>query len=790
MRDIPGFLDTRKKILDSKPSLRQNWITYVVANFVAGQYKAADEVIKKYRETITKKDQFEGYEESELLLFQNKCYEFDGRLDVALTHLEANQKDIVDKHSYNIKHAELLLKLGRFEEAKAEWLTLITNHPENYRFHSGFQAAHLQLGAEQCIAALALKRLELPSTEFNLTSEQLASLRAAYDETKIKPKVLRRLYLSLYRPTDAGFQEQLSSYIQAALKDGLPALYHDVCALFRIPDVANPSRLIFTKDAYELSQHSVFQFVFELIQTYIRNLKEHQQFYAPSSTPANGSELPELPSALLWSLFLYCHLLELKGDLTEAIKVIDECIAHTPTGIDMYSKKARLLKKQGDLLGAAVQMDECRALDLQDRYLNNKATKYFLRADEMNQAMNTIAMFTKHDGDPQKILYDLQCNWYELEAAESYARSKQWGQALKKFYAVKKHFNDHYDDMFDFHGYCIRKNTLRAYNDILIMQDNSYTHKFYQRATRGVLRIFLHLLECPEDIDGLGHLSPADRKKERARIKKLKDKEKKEAEDKTKAEEEDKKWNSNPNKAEEEEEAESKKDPDPTGELLLTRDFQAEAAVWCGFFTDRMAGLDSETLALVCEIQMRRGKYLQVVRALSVGLKKDPLSPELNVMLVKVVLKMKAPSGKRPTLHSTTATIVREELSALLHSTDGLALGAYVTKYSEKCKELHSLPHTIGAARCLYLNDKSAPTVQAIAALISDPSVWTGRGIQYSNVAAALKVRMLFGFTYLDLLSIAGTTSHVAHGSICGRVQDPGCGSFPHCHHFPVIGEG
>ena len=56
-------------------------------------------------------------------------------------------------------------------------------------------------------------------------------------------------------------------------------------------------------------------------------------------------------------------------------------------------------------------MDECRLLDLQDRYLNNKTTKYLLRNDEMDQAMATIAMFTKHEGDSQKILYDLQCSW-------------------------------------------------------------------------------------------------------------------------------------------------------------------------------------------------------------------------------------------------------------------------------------------------------------------------------------------------------------------------------------------
>jgi hypothetical protein len=32
--------------------------------------------------------------------------------------------------------------------------------------------------------------------------------------------------------------------------------------------------------------------------------------------------------------------------------------------------------------------------------------------------METIAMFTKHEGDAEKILFDLQANWYETEIGE------------------------------------------------------------------------------------------------------------------------------------------------------------------------------------------------------------------------------------------------------------------------------------------------------------------------------------------------------------------------------------
>ena len=45
-------------------------------------------------------------------------------------------------------------------------------------------------------------------------------------------------------------------------------------------------------------------------------------------------------------------------------------------------------------------------------------------------------------------------------------------QALKKFMAVSKHYFDIEEDQFDFHSYCIRKMTLRAYIEMLRMVRN------------------------------------------------------------------------------------------------------------------------------------------------------------------------------------------------------------------------------------------------------------------------------------------------------------------------------
>jgi len=57
--------------------------------------------------------------------------------------------------------------------------------------------------------------------------------------------------------------------------------------------------------------------------------------------------------------------------------------------------KAKVLKRAGDALGAAELMEEARSLDGQDRFLNGKAAKYWLRAGEVKKAEELVSLFTK-----------------------------------------------------------------------------------------------------------------------------------------------------------------------------------------------------------------------------------------------------------------------------------------------------------------------------------------------------------------------------------------------------------
>lgn len=88
--------------------------------------------------------------------------------------------------------------------------------------------------------------------------------------------------------------------------------------------------------------------------------------------------------------------------------------------------------------------------------------------------------------------------WFENECGESYIRQENVRMAFKMFNFVKKHFDNIYEDQFDFHLYSLRKSMMRAYMNLLHMEEDLYNHAFYRRATIGYLKSVDYLLKNME----------------------------------------------------------------------------------------------------------------------------------------------------------------------------------------------------------------------------------------------------------------------------------------------------
>jgi len=728
LRDYDQFVNNRRRILEGKPGLRTNWVALAMAHYCAGEYDIAFKVVDECNKVHKDDTSVGAYEVSEFLLFQNRCLEKQDLFKEAIDHLNDILPKVVDKLAYHVKMGEMFQMTGQFAAAQEKWLSLLEAQPENYKFHVGLQIAVLELGLDDSKAMFALKHLDLPSSVLQLTPAQKAKLLDIYDrESSLNQKFamtgIRKIRFSLLE--GEALKESLQKHIKACLSKGIPALYQDICVLAKMP-TKDGSQQVLCREPRDFKAHPIVISVRGWLDGYISSLK--------SSSKMDESGPVESPATLLWTMFLQSHMLERSGELEMALTFIDECIMHTPTATDLYMRKARILKKLGELEKASVIADEGRGLDLQDRYLNNKATKYAFRADKIVAGNDLMAMFARNEGDPQMYLASMQCNWYELEAGESHARLRQWGPALKKFYSVQKHFVDYVEDMFDFHGFCVRKTSLRAHADSMAMQDTCASHPFYQRACRGALDILLHLLDVPDDIDGMGNMNPKDRKKERERRKKQKLKDAKAEAERVAAAEEEAKRFGTPSSRDV-----PQTDDDVDGEKFLARNFLEEAQSWVSRLITEYQNLAPETLAVVMEVFVRASKPLQAMRVISCGLKKYPLHPALTPALVRLYLRLTTKASKSQkalSQNQIVLTIVKEEFQqpwlfgqqTVADFVDALVQQS-LTDPSSNVEQL------LGAAKCkMMLEDDKEQGQEVVHKLLGTDAFWSTRGVTVKSL--------------------------------------------------------
>jgi peptide alpha-N-acetyltransferase len=61
------------------------------------------------------------------------------------------------------------------------------------------------------------------------------------------------------------------------------------------------------------------------------------------------------------------------------------------------------------------------------------------------------------------------------------------------FLEVIAHFDEFTEDQYDFHNYCLRKVTLRAYVDLIRMEDRLYSHPAYGAAAEAAIDAYVQL---------------------------------------------------------------------------------------------------------------------------------------------------------------------------------------------------------------------------------------------------------------------------------------------------------
>ncbi|KAF9138665.1 N-alpha-acetyltransferase 16, NatA auxiliary subunit [Mortierella sp. GBA39] len=682
-RNYEGFAETRHILLELRPQNRQFWIGLAIAYHMMGKPDLGIKVLTTYEETLKDVPAKPDYEHSEMLLYHNSMLEETGDFQAALDHLDTIEKHVCDRTALREKRARYLLALGRQEDAEKAYRGLVAHNPDNFAYFDGLRKS-IGLGHD------------------NLSAEEEAKLLELFKELqKEYPRSNAAKRLPLRYATGDAFVKVADEYMRNNLRKGVPSLFVNMKTLYTNKEKA--------------------QAVEKLALGYLAALDKTKGF-------DNSGSTVEPPTALLWTLYFLAQHYDFKRESNEALTHINRAIEHTPTLVELYMTKGRILKHAGDYVQAMNVLNEARELDLQDRFINSKCSKYMLRADKMAEAEKTVVMFARADiADPLNDLVDMQAMWFILETGESHLRQNHLGRALKRFHQVEKLFADFTEDQFDFHMYCLRKMTLRAYISLLKLEDQLRSHQYFVRAAQNAVQCYITLFDKPEGADSeeMEGMTEAEKKKFRSKQRKAELKAQKETEEK-KAQAVQEITKKGGKVDEDPEGLKYTKTEDPLGEALkFLKPLQELAA-------DRI-----ETHLMGFELYIRKNKLLLALKSLLKSIKIDANNATLHEQLVRFALAVqKAGTSLKPAVKS----VIDKHWDTLFQG-KGKDLKAFTAGFLETSKTLGSVPHLISGAIAVSLiepgTEKSKAEAEAIIFLIANDNYIGTRSLE--NVLVAQK---------------------------------------------------
>lgn len=651
MRDLEGYKDTRYKLFELRPTQRASWIGYAMSFHLLKDFSTALKIIEEFRKTMQDQKSSYDYEYSELLLYQNLVLRESGALEEALDHLEDYATSICDKVTLAELNGELMMKLDRHDAASEIYRNLVNRNPENRDYYLKLEEA------------LGLK-----------TVEERLKLYEELKEKTPRAQVPKRLPLNYAKGET--LEKLLDTYLRAAIQKGVPPLFTDVLSLYA------------DKERVEVIE--------KLMNGYLKNLHE------TGHLTETDNEFKEPASILYVLMFLAQHHSYL-GDTNKALALLKEALDHTPTLIELYIIKGKILKHAGDYIGAYEALQEAQALDTADRYVNSKCASYLLRANHVKEAEEMCSKFTREGVSAMENLNEMQCMWFQTECARAYDRMGLYGEALRKCHEVDRHFTEIIEDQFDFHTYCMRKMTLRSYVELLRLEDVLRSNRFYWDAAYTAINIYLRLYDQPlSENTGDNNLNTANM--DPAELKKLRSKQRKAAKkaEQNKAEE----------KKKEEKKAEHQKakhggnqddlDTQPVEDLVPSKlertDDPLGEAIHFIQPLQHLAANRITTHIMAFEVYYRKKKPLLMLQSLKRAHKLEPGNPELHTCFVRFLKYRLEKFGSDS--DSPVSQVSNLELNKLLNTTDPTQLNEdFLNNHQE------SLPHRLQAARSMALLD-------------------------------------------------------------------------------------
>ncbi|ELP94093.1 hypothetical protein EIN_184500 [Entamoeba invadens IP1] len=415
--DFVGAFETRAVLYSIQSDSDTNLLAKAVTADLVGHKENALELIQLFIKNFVNA-KTPAMDKAELMLYECRLYKEIKKYEEAQKLLVDNEHEFIDKIGYSERLAELKALLGEKEKAIEEYKKLLSMNADKLEYYINIAQA---LGGEVNALNGELDNFVKICKEYS---------KKDYDNAAVM--ILRAL------PANEEFKNLLKKCMIGLVQKHIITVYMLLASLFEVnlSNEADKKKPIFVSLLDELEKEMT---------------GEDQKF-----------------------VFITKVDTLLKENKVDDAGKVFENVKDEPNTIEGQMITARVLKHQGKLEEAANAMDRARNLDLADRYLANRTSKYFFRSGNVKRAVEVFKLF---DRSPEKTgdagdkfnerMDDLEVVWFLTENACGQLKCGNLDEAEKLANRVLKAYKSYVDDLFDFHAYIFQKPCICTYIDTL-----------------------------------------------------------------------------------------------------------------------------------------------------------------------------------------------------------------------------------------------------------------------------------------------------------------------------------
>ena len=379
----------------------------------------------------------------EVILFKAKILYKLNRYEECIDTLEKNlESKCVDRITFYEIIISCCVKTNNVEKGVKYCKLALKINPENvmtYLNYFNLKVKNVNLNKYEDLFTLGENSEERKNIYEILTKEIEPEL------TKVK--ITEKLKLGLTFGDD--FKKLFSQYFLKSIKFNLPSFFNNIKFIYQYPQ-----------------QKNKIQTIQDIVASNITEIESNNSVTKEIIELNKDNSNLNIPPVFIWVYYFSAQHYDILGESEKALDYINKAIKSTPSVVEFFMVKSKILKHNLLFEEAALAMGKAKDLDLSDRYLNAKHAKAVVRKGDVDESANIMMEFVKNPLIEENMLR-YQCLWFKIESGMAYLKQGKLLMAHRMFKGILDNFKEMFEDQNDFYNYSLRRYMLKDFCSLI-----------------------------------------------------------------------------------------------------------------------------------------------------------------------------------------------------------------------------------------------------------------------------------------------------------------------------------